>query len=314
MNVKCPKKTYRRVHLGCLFKFFQQYRRQLITYTIEKRPANAPSSIWWVITYSITPAIDIVNVTFVVLKDKSLLLTQQEQHIQMLINTIMTMFGIEMIEELKGDDNKRASNYVNSEQWHINVNSIVAHIEDQRSFPRNCYEELDVANQKLIIKQVGMFAMELVTGLYNVKAERDDANKPLDSNVPPVLHVPLVKLRIDMFIRAVLDPFHAHISKFWLVEKIDLIEGEYCDLLKVYNSYSILKATINKQDHHASFNPRWDILLTSWFDSLHAFVGGLATVFANTTSIKSNFSIVKWEMDENRTSLMHLSIGRYLPN
>jgi len=31
-------------------------------------------------------------------------------------------------------------------------------------------------------------------------------------------------------------------------------------------------------------------------------------MFANTTSVKSDFSILKWEMDESRTSLMHLSL------
>jgi hypothetical protein len=41
---------------------------------------------------------------------------------------------------------------------------------------------------------------------------------------------------------------------------------------------------------------------------MRAFVGGLATVFANTTSIESHFSILKWEMHENWTSLMHLSL------
>jgi len=97
---------------------------------IEKRPVDAPSSIWWVITYSIAPAINAVNVTFIVLQDKSLLFMQQEQRIQMLIDTIMTMFSIEMIEELKGGNNEGAGNYVNFEQWHINVDSIVAHIED----------------------------------------------------------------------------------------------------------------------------------------------------------------------------------------
>jgi hypothetical protein len=76
MNVKCPKKTNRWVHLGHLLKFFQQYWRQLIAYTIEKCPANAPSFIWWVITYSITSAINAINVTLVVLQNRSLLLTQ----------------------------------------------------------------------------------------------------------------------------------------------------------------------------------------------------------------------------------------------
>jgi hypothetical protein len=89
-----------------------------------------------------------------------------------------------------------------------------------------------------------------------------------------VLPAQLVKFRIGMFIQEVLDPFRVHISKFWLVEKIDIIEDEHRDLLKVYNSNSILKTTIDKQDHQISFNPGWDVLPASQFDSLHAFVGG----------------------------------------
>jgi hypothetical protein len=53
----------------------------------------------------------------------------------MLIDTIMTMFNIEMIEELEGGDNEGAGNYVNFEQWRINVDSTTAHIEHQGSFP-----------------------------------------------------------------------------------------------------------------------------------------------------------------------------------
>jgi hypothetical protein len=73
-----------------------------------------------------------------------------------------------------------------------------------------------------------MFAMELVNDLQDVKAERDDMNRPLNSDALPVLPAQLVKLRIGMFIREVLDPFRTHISKFWLVEKINLIEDEHC--------------------------------------------------------------------------------------
>ncbi len=41
---------------------------------------------------------------------------------------------------------------------------------------------------------------------------------------------------------------------------------------------------------------------------MRAFVGGLATMFANTTLVESNFLILKWEMDENQIFLMHLSL------
>jgi hypothetical protein len=83
----------------------------------------------------------------------------------MLIGTIMTMFNIEMIEELKGGDNEGTSDYVNFEQWRINVDLIIAHIEDQGSFPQQCYEKLDIANHELIVKEIGTFVMELVVGL-----------------------------------------------------------------------------------------------------------------------------------------------------
>ncbi len=108
-------------------------------------------------------------------------------------------------------------------------------------------------------------------------------NRPLDLDASPVLLAMLVKLHTGVFIREVLGPFCVHISKVWLVEKIDLIEDEHCDILKVYNSDPILKAAIDKQDHQTSFNPGWDVLPTSRFDSMRAFVGGLATMFTNTT-------------------------------
>ena len=55
------------------------------------------------------------------------------------------------------------------------------------------------------------------------------------------------------------------------------------------------------------FNDAWDVM-PHRFNALRAFCGGLATVFANTTSVESDFSILKWELDEFRTTMMHLSV------
>ncbi len=105
-----------------------------------------------------------------------------------------------------------------------------------------------------------MFTTELVTNLQDIKAKGDDANRPLDSNVLLMLPIQLIKVYTGMSIQEVLDPFHVHITKFWLVEKIKIIEDKHRDLLKVYNSYLILKTIIDNQDHQTSFNHRWDIL------------------------------------------------------
>jgi hypothetical protein len=72
----------------------------------------------------------------------------------------------------------------------------------------------------------------------------------------------------------------------------------------LYNANTILCDIIDKHDHTTTFNDAWDCA-SGRFKRLH---GGLAIVLANTTSVESDFSILKWEMDVNRTALMHLSL------
>jgi lipase chaperone LimK len=76
MNVKCPKKTNRWVHLEHLLAFYKQYRCKLINYTKENCPEMLSTDEWWVVTYSVSPAIDLINITFTLLQSKLLLLAQ----------------------------------------------------------------------------------------------------------------------------------------------------------------------------------------------------------------------------------------------
>jgi hypothetical protein len=46
-----------------------------------------------------------------------------------------------------------------------------------------------------------MFAMELVAGLQDVKADWDNTNRPFNSDAPLVLPAQLVKLHTSMFIQ-----------------------------------------------------------------------------------------------------------------
>jgi hypothetical protein len=88
---------------------------------------------------------------------------------------------------------------------------------------------------------------------------------------------------------------------------VEQVEAKHRELLQLYNSDTILRDIINKHDHTTMFNDTWDYALGR-FERLRSFCGGLATVLANTTFVKSNFSILKWELDENRTTPMHLSL------
>ncbi len=88
---------------------------------------------------------------------------------------------------------------------------------------------------------------------------------------------------------------------------MEQIEAEHRELLKLYNADTILRNIVDKHDHTTTFNDAWDCA-PGRFEWLRSFCGGLAIVLANTTSIESDFSILKWEMDVNRTTLMHLSL------
>ncbi len=67
-----------------------------------------------------------------------------------------------------------------------------------------------------------------------------------------------------------------------------------------------MRVAIDRHTIETSFDDAWDCA-PGRFGHLRSFCGGLATVFANTMSVESDFFIFKWEIDENRTCLMHLS-------
>ena len=68
-----------------------------------------------------------------------------------------------------------------------------------------------------------------------------------------------------------------------------------------------MKDIINQHDHKTMFNEAWD-LMKGRYNSLRCFSAGLATSFANTTSVESDFSVLKWTKDSHRRSLTNLAL------
>jgi hypothetical protein len=74
MAVKCPKKTDHWTHLRRLLQFFKDHRHRIVAYVDMHCPEQTPTSAWWVITFAMSPAINAINVTFVILQNRSLLI------------------------------------------------------------------------------------------------------------------------------------------------------------------------------------------------------------------------------------------------
>ncbi len=144
-------------------------------------------------------------------------------------------------------------------------------------------------------------------GILAIQAERDSNNEAALNLVPTVMPFQLVEMAPCDFINSVFDPYRNQLAKFWLDEKIDLIERHQQELFNAYKREPSSKLFINKQDHTKFFDTRWDDL-KGHFEHLRMFCRGLANAFANTTSVESDLSILKWEKDDFRQSMMNLTL------
>lgn len=191
--------------------------------------------------------------------------------------------------------------------WFVTTENIVKHIEDQGSAAKAFMLQLQLQQRCNVLHDIAQFAVRLVSGLERVQAERDQDNKPADTSPTPVTPAELVSMRTGDFIRNVIDKFRTHLKMSWSDKDIEKIEHDHINLLKAYRDDPAISAVINRHDHKTSFNTGWNDLVGR-FPHLRGFCGGLACVFANTTSVESDFSILKWEKNDFRTGLTNLSL------
>jgi hypothetical protein len=146
----------------------------------------------------------------------------------------------------------------------------------------------------------------LADGLQ-IQAERDSNNNAREIEAPPVLPLELVKIRTGIFIKEVVDQYPVHLGKHWSQDMIDRVECDHRDLRVAYAREPNVKAAFDKHDE-VFFNEAWDVV-KGRFNDLRQFCSGLETAFPNIISVESDFSFVKWEKNDTRTSLTSLPLA-----
>jgi hypothetical protein len=77
---------------------------------------------------------------------------------------------------------------------------------------------------------------------------------------PRVMPFQLVEMASCDFIDLVFDPYRSQLAKFWLDDKINLIERHQQELFNAYKREPGSKLLINEEDHTTFFNTGWDDL------------------------------------------------------
>ena len=156
-----------------------------------------------------------------------------------------------------------------------------------------------------IVESVGMVMINTVEGIHEICAERS-ADNGVGDDIPPVLFHQVVKIRGRQF-ATFLQEHSSRLKIRWSDADIDRIEHEHDDLLTAYRSEPSLKDALDACDMQTGFKEGWD-LTQGRFLRLREFCGGLASVFPGTANVESDFSVVKWEKDDSRTSLTDFSL------
>jgi hypothetical protein len=114
-------------------------------------------------------------------------------------------------------------------------------------------------------------------------------------SIPPVLPHELVELSATDFIRKIQQ--HAfRLEHCYSSVQIDLIADKHKALIHAHRCEPVLKDDINSLPSSSSFKDGWS-LLGARFPNLMEYCGVVAMLFPRTNTVKSNFSILRWEKD-----------------
>jgi hypothetical protein len=262
-------------------------------------------------TYALAPVMYIINETVVKLQARDLVLGQQRQNLKLLAEEISDMFGIRNVNDDEEEfDNLAIADFVRWDDSFVLLTKIRDYADDLGSRAKEHWLAIDANEQKRVMETIALFTIGISNSIAAVEAERDPANNAAVDLAPPVMPKELVTMRSATFISEVIVPRKEQLqATAWSDDQINAIETEHRELLTTYRRDTGISSIIDAHDHQTTFNEAWDAIGGgARFHQLCRFCSGLATVFQNSTSIKSDFSILKWERDEFHKSLLDLSL------
>jgi hypothetical protein len=147
--------------------------------------------------------------------------------------------------------------------------------------------------------------LKLVDGI-TVVAERTEDNEAYINAAPDVLPHQLVRILPRDFC-VYLQRHKERLDYTFNNEEIENIGRQHKALCDSYRLQPDVKSSIDSFDDSTTYRDAW-IGLHNTYPLLEKFVGGLTTIFPGTSTVESDFSVVKYEKNKNRMSLTDASL------
>ena len=309
MKAQCPQLTTRWLCMGNVCKWLLMKRIDLFQHikSAETPILSTPPNWWWIVIAGINELTDIINPTFVKLQSPTLLVSVQSSLLDELATNISVVVGIRgpfPKEEIADMDEF----IIKHERWYLDYDVILEFINGLGLHVRHTLQELDDETHRKVLESIGTLAMRIVEGVVNIQAERNERNNA-DDDMPSTLPHELVKLSTAVFGNTIVDVHLQQLRHSWDEKTIAQLETQHKELRTAYQREPALKLALDTYANvtNKSFQDAWAIV-EGRFEILMDFCGGIATIFPNTASVESDFSILGWEKDKFRLSLTDISL------
>jgi hypothetical protein len=270
--------------------------------------ADEPTPTWWIINSAVSSlTLTIKNLTRS-MQGKGTLLSQQAEAVERVRAELMVEIGIEVIEDPAAAllDNDKIQNG----RFSVSKTNVVEHIEGLSFFCIQRFSELDEEDQSIIVECVGSLFMEVVEGMGQIVALRDDTNSASDQAIPPALPHEFAQLSArDLFQMVLLMKERLLAAPGWTETRLDDVCKQHKTLLAEAKQEIVAKALKECGEENCSFTDAWAIpCLDGKYKDLLEFAGGFASIFPNTSTIEADFSHLKYEKDIWRKCLSDLTL------
>ncbi|KAH6564522.1 hypothetical protein BASA62_007859 [Batrachochytrium salamandrivorans] len=170
-------------------------------------------------------------------------------------------------------------------------------------------ETLDTLSQddvSMLVTAIAQMLCQLAQGLHAVVAERDCVNDA-GEEFPPVLPHQLARVDVRRF-SSTLNAHKTRIQAKFDDQQIDELNQQFVMFLRAYREERAFKDAIDQCDNFKTdFKKAWS-LTNGRFPMLSLFCGGLASAFPNTSTVESDFSLLRYEKDDTRKCLTDFSL------
>jgi hypothetical protein len=198
-----------------------------------------------------------------------------------------------LTEALRGAIDEATHQLSDSGDYAVAFANVSGCMENLGRFLKGRLSAMDSGHRETLLRLSESAILELVDGITAVVAERTEDNEACIDAAPDVLPHHLVRILPRDFC-VYLQRHGERLDYTFSNEEIETTGRQHKTLYDSYHRQPDVKSSIDSFGDSASYRDVW-IGLQNTYPLLEIFVGGLSTIFPGTSTVESDFSVVKYE-------------------